>query len=258
MKPIRYMLLLFLVLSGCAQVSPLARHEAGGAPLMITPRYLSGGYRAQAVVPQIDVTSVNHLVLALNRVTAQGEEPVLTPGGGPVAADLTRTELNNAITFAHLVRNTTYRIRAYAYRNAGTDPSDLISVTAESYVDVVVGDDDRPALSPLTVKLIATPFAATARVALSATGSVLFTSLDLGFYSLAGNTETLVATRSLRAEDIPSTVSFGNLQAMTTYRLKAQAKDLNGQAIAGGDAQLDVAVVNDTDVATAGLQVSVP
>ncbi len=258
MKPIRYMLLLFLVLSGCAQVSPLARHEAGGATLTLTPRYLSGGYRAQAVVPQIDVTSVNHLVIELNRVTAQGEEPVLTPDGGRVAADLARTELSSSITFAHLARNTTYRIRAYAYRDAGTDPGDLISVSAESYVDVAVGDDDMPALSPLTVKLTATPFAATARVALSATGSVLFTSLDLGFYSLAGNTETLVATRSLRAEDIPSTVSFGNLQAMTTYRLKAQARDLNGQAIAGADAQLDVAVVNETDVATAGLQVSVP
>lgn len=258
MKPIRYMLLLLLVLSGCAHVNPLARHEAGGATLTLTPRYLSGGYHAQAIVPQVDVTSVNHLVLELNRVTAQGEEPVLTSGGVRVAADLTRTELNNAVTFDHLARNTTYRIRAYAYRNAGTDPGDLISVSSESYVDVAVGDDDRPAMSPLTVKLVATPFAATARVALSATGSVLFTSLDLGFYALAGNTETLVATRSLRAEDIPSTVSFGNLQAMTTYRLKAQAKDLSGQAISGAAAQLDVAAANETDVATAGLQVLVP
>ncbi|MBO9542523.1 hypothetical protein J7643_18200 [bacterium] len=258
MKPIRSMVLLFLGLCGCAHVSPLARPEAGGATLTLTPRYQSGGYRAQAVVPQVDVTSVNHLVLALNRVTPGGETPVLSTGGVPVTADLSRAELSNPITFEHLTRNTTYRIRAYAYRGAGTDPSDLISVTAESYVDVAVGDDDRPALSPLTVKLTATPFAASARVSLSATGSVLFTSLDLGFYSLAGNTETLVATRSLRAEDVPSTVSFGNLQAMTTYRLKAQAKDLNGQAIAGADAQLDVAVVNDTDVTTKSLQVSVP
>ncbi|MNY59245.1 hypothetical protein D3C86_1956700 [compost metagenome] len=113
-------------------------------------------------------------------------------------------------------------------------------------------------MSPLTVKLVATPFAATARVALSATGSVLFTSLDLGVYSVAGSAETLVATRSLRAEDVPSTVSFGNLQAMTTYRLKAQAKDLNGQAIAGSETQLDVAVGNETDVEMANLQVLVP
>lgn len=67
------------------------RHEAGGATLTLTPRYLSGGYSGQAVVPQIDVTSVNHLVIKLNRVTAQGEEPVLTPDGARVEADLARS-----------------------------------------------------------------------------------------------------------------------------------------------------------------------
>ncbi|MNL48286.1 hypothetical protein D3C87_1711290 [compost metagenome] len=113
-------------------------------------------------------------------------------------------------------------------------------------------------MSPLTIKLLPTPFAASTSVMLSATGSVLFTSIDLGFYALDGNTEVLVATRSFRAEDVPATVSFGNLQAMTTYRLKAQAKDLSGQAIVGGATQMDVMVGDDTDVATRSLQLVVP
>ncbi|HEY9857647.1 MAG TPA: hypothetical protein V6D05_18015 [Stenomitos sp.] len=258
MKLHRYIPLLLLAISGCAHVNPIASPEPGDATLTLTPRYQSSGYRAQAVVPQVDVTSVNHLVLELNRVTEQGEEPVLSTGGAPVAADLSRSELNSPITFAHLMANTTYRVRAYAYRAAGTAPSDLISVAAESYVEVAVGGNDQPTLSPLTVKLTATPFAAAASVTLSATGSVLFTSLEVGFYALAGNVETLLATRSLRAEDVPATVSFGNLQGMTTYRLKAQAKDLSGQAISGAAAQVDVVVDDETDVATTSLQVMVP
>lgn len=258
MKPIRYALLLALGLCGCAQVSPVARPEAGDSKLTLTPRFQAVGYRAQAVVPQVDITHVDHLVLELKRVTAQGEEPVLTTGGAPVAADLSRSELNNPITFDHLAGNATYRVRAYAYRAPGTAANDLISIDAESFVEVEVEGDDRPVMSPLTVKLIATPFAATAKVALSATGSVLFSSLDLGFYSVAGGAETLVATRSLLAEDVPTTVSFENLQGLTTYRLKALAKDLNGQAIVGTDTQVDLAVADETELATASLQVTIP
>lgn len=258
MNPIRFAPLLVLALFGCAVAGPVTPQATGNATLTLTPHYRAGGYLAQAVVPQVDANSVNHLVLVLNRVTPQGETPVLDTGGFPLMADLSRSELMNPITFEHLAAKSTYRVRAYAYKAPGTAESDLISINEQSYVDVVVDIEDRPTMSPLAVKLIATPFAATARVALSATGSVLFTSLDLGFYSVAGSAETLVATRSLRAEDVPSTVSFGNLQAMTTYRLKAQAKDLNGQAIAGSESQLDMAVGNETDVEMADLQVLVP
>lgn len=258
MKPIRFAPLLLLALWGCAAASPVARPAAGNATLMLTPRYQASGYRAQAVVPQVDLARVDHLVLTLNRVTPQGETPLLTTAGSPVTADLTRSELNSPITFDHLAPNTTYRVRASAYGTPGTDESDLISVREQSYVDVAVGNDDRPTMAPLTVKLAATPFAAAAAVALSATGSVLFTSIELGFYSLVGDAEILLATRSLGAEEVPSTVSFGNLQGMTTYRLKAQAKDLNGQAIAGADAQLDLAVADDTEVATGSLELSIP
>lgn len=258
MKLFRSVLLLALGMSGCAHVSPVAQPEIAHTKLTLTPRFQAGDYRAQAVVPQFDITSVNHLVIKLNRVTAQGEAPVLTTGGAPVVADLSRSELSSPITFAHLVGNATYRVRAYAYRATGTAENDLISITAESYVDVETGSNDQPAMSPLTVKLIPTPFAATANVALSATGSVLFTSLDLGFYSLVGNEETLIATQSLVAEDVPTMVTFRNLRGMTSYRLKAQARDLSGQAIAGAGAQVDVPVADDTDVATASLQVTVP
>lgn len=258
MKPFRFAPLLVLALFGCAAAGPVTPQATGNATLMLTPHYRAGGYLAQAVVPQVDANSVNHLVLVLNRVTSQGETPVLSTGGFPLMADLSRSELSNPITFEHLAANSTYRVRAYAYKAPGTAESDLISINEQSYVDVAVGNENRPTMSPLTVKLTPTPFAASASVMLSATGSVLFTSIDLGFYALDGNTEALVATRSFRAEDVPTLVSFGNLQAMKTYRLKAQAKDLSGQTISGTATHLDVAVSNDTDVATGRLELSIP
>lgn len=258
MKATRFAPLLLLALCGCAAAGPVARTTTGTATLTLTPRFQASGYAAQAVVPQVDATRVNHVVLALSRVTSQGETPVLTSSGAPVTADLIRWELDTPFTFTNLAANVTYRVRASAYEAPGTDEGDLISIPEQSYVDVPVLGNDQPTMAPLTVRLVATPFAATAAVTLSATGSVLFTALDVGFYALAGNVETLLATRSLPADEVPSTVSFDNLQGMSTYRLKAQAKDLNGQAIAGADAQMDVEVDDDTEVATAALEIAIP
>lgn len=258
MKPTSFIPLLLLLVSGCAASMPAAQAPVGSAVLTLTPRYQAGGYRAQAVVPQLDLARVDHVVLELSRITLQGEVPVLTTGGVPVLADLSRSELNSPITFEHLTANATYRVRAFAYDAPGRAENHQISIDAQSYVDVQVEDDDHPTMAPLMVKLAATPFAATATVNLSATGSVLFTSIDLGFYALQGGAETLLATRSLRAEEVPTSVSFGNLQALTTYRLKAQAKGMSGEAIAGSDAQLNVVVDDDTEVATGSLQITVP
>jgi predicted lipoprotein with Yx(FWY)xxD motif len=255
----RYGAVLALALAGCAQGQPLPQPQAGGFALTVLPSFQAGGFHSQAVIPEFERDDVHHLVLKLHYLTGEVETPVLSTAGAPVAADLSRSELESPITFSQLAPNHSYRIRAYAYKAPGTAPEDLISVSdAASFTDVTLGNDDRPALTPLSVKLIATPFAATTSVALSTSGSVLFDSLDLTLYGLANDAEVLVATRSIRAQDLPTMASFGNLQAMTTYRIAAQAKDFNGLAITGAKAHVDLAVTNDTAAPTASVQVVVP
>ncbi len=259
MDNFRYFAVLALVLAGCAQGQPLPQPHAGGFALTVLPSFQAGGFRSQAVIPEIERDDVHHLVLKLHHLTGDVETPVLTTGGAAVMADLSRSELESPITFSQLAPNHSYRIRAYAYKAPGMAAEDLISVSdAASFTDITVENDDRPALTPLAVKLIATPFAATTSVALSTGGSVLFDSMELTLYGLANETEVLVATRSLRAQDIPTTALFGNLQAMTTYRIAAIAKDFNGLDIPGAKAHVDLAVTNDTAAPTASVQIIVP
>lgn len=257
MDNFRYCAVLALVLAGCAQAEPLPQPHAGSFALTVLPSFQEGGFHSQAVIPEIERDDVHHLVLKLHHLTGDVETPVLTTGGAAVMADLSRSELESPITFSQLAPNQSYRIRAYAYKTPGT--ADLISVSdAGSFTDVTVDNDDRPEMAPLTVRLIATPFAATTSVALSASGSVHFDSVDLTLYGLANETEVLVATRSLRAQDIPTTALFGNLQAMTTYRIAAIARDFNGLEIPGAKAHVDLAVTNDTAAPTASVQIIVP
>lgn len=259
MENFRYCAVLALALAGCAQGHSFPQPHPGSFALTVMPRFQAGGFQTQAVVPEIERDDVHHLVLKLHHLTEEGETPVLTSGGAPVAADLSRSEFDSPITFSQLAPDHTYRVRAYAYKAPGTAAEDLISVSdAGSYTDITVLNDDRPPLTPLSVRLIATPFAATSSVALSTSGSVLFESVDLTLYGLANDTEVLVATRSIRAHDLPSTANFGNLQAMTTYRIAAIAKDFNGLAITGAKAHVDLAVTNDTAAPTASVQLVVP
>ena len=256
------LLAISLLMAGCAVSNPPGSF-APAAPvrtagkLVLMPRVITGGYAVSSVLARHTVQSIDHLVIKLFVVDQNDETPVLQTDGAPVQVDLGREDLIRPLTMDALHAHRTYRVRAYAYAAPGTDASNLISVNERSYVDVAVNDNDQATMAPLTVTLADTPFGATAAVMLSATGSV-FTSLELGFYALNGDAETLIATRSVRAEQMPNIVSFGNLHAMTTYRLKAQARDLNDQVMAGANTQLDIAVADDTAIATRSLVLTVP
>lgn len=151
-----------LFLGGCAELmgntgAPVVQAE-NRASIVVRTQVLSGGVRT-AAVPRLTADSIDHLVLKIFELAGTTETPVLDEEGKEVTADLTRNQLSNLITFSKLKPQTTYRIRAYAYKAPGTAPENLISTTdAGSYVDVEILVDDRPTVTTLKVKLIDVDF----------------------------------------------------------------------------------------------------
>ncbi|MNX79233.1 hypothetical protein D3C86_1108570 [compost metagenome] len=94
-----------------------------------------------------------HVVLSLHTLNGQVETPVKNAQDVALTLDVPKAELDHDVVFSKLKANTTYRIKAQAYKAAGTSVADLISTgDSASYVDVAVGENDRPAVA-LTVKL---------------------------------------------------------------------------------------------------------
>lgn len=146
-KPLFSLFVILLLLVGCMNPGNLA---SGKASLCVLPQ-IHEGLNTQAVVSVYSKTTINHLLLKLFTLSGQTETPVLD-AGGPVVRDLLNSDLDYRVTFSNLKTNTTYRVRAYAYKAAGTNGADLISSTA-SYVDVTMGTDDRPTLGNIPVLL---------------------------------------------------------------------------------------------------------
>lgn len=176
-----FALALCLSISGCSasnsaitstKVERVQRSLAGGpAALKVTPKITNGGStkKVQSVVRNHTKASINHLVLKVHTLNADGStQPVLNDQGRPVEADLPATSLDEVVTFSNLRRNTTYRIFAFAYKLEGNDEANLMSTSdARSYTDIPVGEDDRPDVMPLQVRLIDVVFES------EASGSVL-------------------------------------------------------------------------------------
>lgn len=139
----------------------LATHSLGhGQTLIVRPR-ISGGHQTQATLNPYTAASIQHLLIKLYRY--DGIEHDLG-----ISQDLLNAQLTNPITFANLKANTTYRIKAHAYKATGTAPVDLISdESSASFVDVLVGSDDRPGITTLPVQLINIPFNGQATSSLS-------------------------------------------------------------------------------------------
>lgn len=258
-----FQILLVMVLlfgaGGCGQATVAPPTASRGASLVLTPRLADPSFETQAVVAQYTRADIRHLVLRLYTWDGVTETPVADAYGSELVLDLVKSELDSPITIAHLRGNTTYRIRAYAYKAAGTAASDLISTSdATSYTDVVVSNDDTPTVSTFRVRLLPTSFGASTRIAVSTTGSVRFSSVTYGLYGPASSGSPLVATASLTVTDLPNTLSFSNLQAQSTYRLEAQAVDSAGSAIAAATGSVAIVVSDDTDVATSSLVLSIP
>ncbi len=127
----------------------------GSAELVVVPQIVTGGYRAQALVAPFTAKDIDHLVLKLFKLDGQAESPVLDPAGKAVVKVIPGAQLTSAVSFSALLPNTTYRIRAYAYKAEGESPSNLISTgDASSYTDITLTNDDQPVTATLKVKLM--------------------------------------------------------------------------------------------------------
>ncbi|MNX75008.1 hypothetical protein D3C86_1064660 [compost metagenome] len=158
--------------AGCAalETSPTA-----GA-LSVQPRVSEGGYRSQtaAVVAPYLSGDINHLVIALFKLDNGAETPVVGPGLVPVRKDIEQASLSVPVTFYNLHPNTTYRIRAFAYKATGEATDDLISTTdSASYKDVRVETSLTPSIEQVPVKLINKLFKAEATSSIVVTDGTL-------------------------------------------------------------------------------------
>lgn len=129
-----------VTIAGCAVLQPTSR----GSILILKSQIIEGRYTQTQISPYTQA-SIHHLTLELHRLSS----------GTPVELVATKTlyaaDLNVAVTFSSLKAGTSYRVQALAYDSGNT----LISTSdANSYTDVTLGNDDRPNLSTLKVKLI--------------------------------------------------------------------------------------------------------
>jgi len=165
-------------------------YAQGSATITLIPQVKAGTYRAQALVSAYTKANINHLVVKVFQLNGTIELPVLDGNGNQVMADLANSELDSPLTFTNLFRNTTYRVRCYAYKAPGEAAGDFISTTdANSYVDVQVLDDDRPVMSALKVKLIDTVFNGEGTTGVEVTDGAIVSN---GAVSI-GKTSTLIS-----------------------------------------------------------------
>jgi len=156
---------LAVVLAGCAATG-LA---SGTGSLEVVPAVASdAGFHAQALVLPYTAADIQHLVVKIYTVEATGEIAVAAEGGGDLAKDVPGSALGQPIRFYRLHRDTRYRLRGFAYKAAGTEDADRISLDASSSVDVTVAHDDRPATGALPLWLLDKTFAG------KATSSIAF------------------------------------------------------------------------------------
>ena len=168
----------------CAASAPPGPTGAARATLAIQPVVKSGLFRAQPVITPYTKTSVQHLVLALFAVSGGTETAVTDGSSAPIQKDVPNTGMDAPVLFTRLHQNTAYRVRAYAYKAAGNADGDLISDGERSYIDVVVGTDDRPDVSTVQVYLVDQAFAA------QGSGSLSFVA---GGYSPSSESFTVAA-----------------------------------------------------------------
>jgi hypothetical protein len=86
----------------------------------VKPEIQKGEFQSQSSIAPYDANSINHLILQL--FTFDGTENDLG-----ISRDIASGSLGTTLTFSHLKANTTYRIKASAYKAAGIATSDLIS-----------------------------------------------------------------------------------------------------------------------------------
>jgi hypothetical protein len=141
-------------LAGCATLAgPLGQTGEGPVILRLQPTVQDGGLRTQALVDKPWTRGdIDHVVIVLKRVEGGGESDVVV-AGNPVKLDIASGNLSRPISFRGLHRNTTYMVRASAYRAPGEAAENLISAGDGSKARIEVTNDDMPPLAALPIKL---------------------------------------------------------------------------------------------------------
>ncbi|MNX73455.1 hypothetical protein D3C86_1048520 [compost metagenome] len=147
----------------------LAGARNANAKLSLVAAVQDGSFRTQAVLAPYTRSDIAHVTFKL--YTASGsQETAVIRDGSPVELDVASGSLDLPFTFENLRNDTTYRVKASAYKAAGTAIADLISTQdASSSLDIAIGKDVTPPLQPVPVKLIDRLFAATGTTNLAVT-----------------------------------------------------------------------------------------
>jgi len=153
-----------LLLGGCSLAfGPMTQPHAaasGSAVLQLSTEVLAGDYRTQATVNPYMASDIQLLRLTLHKLDGQSNESAVTDAQGqPLTLDVTQARLADPVTFTKLNANTTYRVKAKAYLDAGG--TQLISTADDkSQTDVAIVQEDRPTLAKIKVQLIDKQFGA--------------------------------------------------------------------------------------------------
>lgn len=152
-----------LLIAGCqgpfgATTSPASESARGSAELRLQADIQAGGIRAQSVgVSPYTPADVAVLTLSIFRLNGQGTETAINDAqGAPITLSVPQASLSESVNFTRLRANTTYRIKAQAYADAGK--TQLISLDASSSTDIPIVQEDRPTLARLKVQLKDKPF----------------------------------------------------------------------------------------------------
>lgn len=245
--------LLAVAIAGCATPTQPRPSAHSGKTLLVRPFLIDGGLRTQGTVNPKTATDIAALeVVPYVHVGNEVFWPIALSTGE--ATDSTDPEQivkarqegfdplgQSVIPLTGLRPQTRYRIVARAFDASAS----LISTEdARSYAEVTVQDDNRPEF-PLTlpVTLIDTPFGATRTIALQITGSPF--QLRATLYKLEDEQLVLVPNASLvfTPEQASQPLTFTNLEAMTTYRLKLDA--LDGAFVVTDTQWHEMAITND-------------
>lgn len=136
------------------KVSPI---NGMAASIRVKTEFGTGNYRTQTsgdLLPYAQ-SDVQHIVLKLYASLGVGNE-----SASLAEKDIPAASLSEQVSFFNLHPNTTYRIKAFAYKASGVATDDLISVQASATVDVPVLTDERPTAANLKVQLKDRPFQA--------------------------------------------------------------------------------------------------
>lgn len=129
--------------AGCAMFGPDT-----GVALTVRTRVLPPAeFRTQAVPAAYTAAAVEHVAIKAFKLDGQMEAATAER-----ETDVAKAELSGSFTLAGLSKDSTYRVRAFAYQAAGTADADKISVDGQSHVDVVIGQD-APAAVTVPVRL---------------------------------------------------------------------------------------------------------